>query len=606
MKVILRQFFPLGRFHATPWKVFPYDDPHGEWPPSPWRLLRAILARSHQVERECKNMSNLNREDLVKAFANSEIDWQVPELTWRGPSLRQYQPAEFEWSNTDPQTLKAAPIPSHLRSNYSGDIIAIIPGKKGEKLPFTRLGTFDHNGQFKYVYQEYNKEFVKKIRKAIRDLGKRAIQIKRYPPGYRFYNTTKVQDNFWLTGGEFQPLYWIFKGEDWTDGTLDLLDQCLARMTYFGRSESITILERVSDVALPENPNCTLSISRTSESVPVLCPKQDVTLEQLQLTTDNSEVRNSTVPPGAIWMFAQRPTRPAIRSQRKPVKTVHKPTRILQFAIGSRVAPTLDHIALIASWFRGRAVRYFLEHNCGLAKGDWRVADHLQKESVSALSGKGSDGTKLLGHEHAYFGLFLDAETKKPTRLLAWKKSPFTPAEEDAIRHAAAVPFSLGHRENLDNGQKAIKRDPWKVHCVPLDSAVPVPCGFDPEQTFTVWESLSPYVPPRHAFDRRGKAKLGETPREQLERDLKQWDLHPSSIRYLDRKNAPTLDSDPEGEWVKVHIPKRSASGRTNNSKRGFRFRLTFPTPVSGPIALGHSSHFGLGLFVPVDVEGAS
>lgn len=28
-------------------------------------------------------------------------------------------------------------------------------------------------------------------------------------------------------------------------------------------------------------------------------------------------------------------------------------------------------------------------------------------------------------------------------------------------------------------------------------------------------------------------------------------------------------------------------------------FRLTFRHPVRGPLALGHSCHFGLGLFVP-------
>lgn len=33
-------------------------------------------------------------------------------------------------------------------------------------------------------------------------------------------------------------------------------------------------------------------------------------------------------------------------------------------------------------------------------------------------------------------------------------------------------------------------------------------------------------------------------------------------------------------------------------------FRIEFPTEVSGPIALGHSSHFGLGLFMPEIADG--
>ena len=52
MRLVLRQSFPLGRFHATPWRINPFDDPYGEWPPSPWRLTRAVVARWYQWRRE--------------------------------------------------------------------------------------------------------------------------------------------------------------------------------------------------------------------------------------------------------------------------------------------------------------------------------------------------------------------------------------------------------------------------------------------------------------------------------------------------------------------------------------------------------------------------
>ena len=527
MKLLLKQTFPLGRFHATPWKVFPYDDPHGEWPPSPWRLLRAILARSHQLERETDAINDSVRRELVRAFANSPINWQMPDSTWRGPGIRQYQPAEFT------------------------------------KMP-----------------------------KAAKE------------PGMFTYNTTKVQDNFWLTACDAQPLYWILEGDDWNEATLALLDQCLARMTYFGRAESITAIERVSGASLPNTPNCILSATRASDSVPVLCPLLDVTLEQLQLTTDDKAVRNATVPPGAVWKFARRPTRPAIRTPCNPIKKIYRPSRVLQFALGSHVAPNLDHIASISNWFRGRAVRFFLEQECGVEGGKWEKAEASAKDAVSLLSGKGADRKKLSGHEHAHFGLYLDPVTRQPTRLMAWMKTFFSPAEEDAIRRAASIPFSLGHREKSPEGQEAAKHDPWKVHCVPLDNAAPLPPGFDPSKSFSVWESLTPYVPPRHAFDRRGKLRSGESPEAQLARDLERFGLQALAIVPLNRRNQPISDGETsDGEWVKVHAPNRNPSAPSNQSKRGFRFRLAFPEPVAGPIALGHSSHFGLGLFVPATNE---
>ena len=44
MRIVLEQQFLLGRVHATPGRANRFDDPHGEWPPSPWRLVRLVPA----------------------------------------------------------------------------------------------------------------------------------------------------------------------------------------------------------------------------------------------------------------------------------------------------------------------------------------------------------------------------------------------------------------------------------------------------------------------------------------------------------------------------------------------------------------------------------
>lgn len=302
MNIGLVQSFPLGRFHATPWKAFPFDDPFGEWPPSPYRMLRALLARSYQWERESGEELAEAREALARAFAQSTIAWCLPAFSWRGPGLRQYHPAEFT------------------------------------KMP-----------------------------KAAKK------------PGMYVYNTTKVQDNFWLTPGHAQELLWLLEGGDWTREALDLLDACLARMIYFGRAESITEISRVEATA-GHSPNCQLSDTRQAESVPILCPRPDITLEQLQLTTDDKAMRNTTVPPGAVWKYANRPERPAAKQQRLFQKVDRAPVLFLQFAVGSRVSPKLDHIALIANWFRGRVVRNRLE-SLAVEKGLWRPRRKIGMQS---------------------------------------------------------------------------------------------------------------------------------------------------------------------------------------------------------------------------------
>src|SRR5690625_310844 len=250
----------------------------------------------------------------------------------------------------------------------------------------------------------------------------------------------------------------------------------------------------------------------------------------------------------------------------------------------------------------GRAVKFFLEDECGVEKGNWQKANASQKEAVALLSGKSANQEKLNGHKHARFGLYLDPETGKPTRLLAWRSVPFTPAEQRAIGRAAFHPFSLGFRERSPNRRGASQRDPWKIHCVPLDSVVPLPPGFDSSQAFLEWESMTPFVPARHAFDRRGKPKPGEDPLTQLHKELERLSLNTVEVVCLNRNNQPTPNNElGNGEWVKTHRTKRQSGDPSNTSKRGFRFRIIFSEPVFGPIALGHSSHYGLGLFVPVD-----
>jgi hypothetical protein len=54
-------------------------------------------------------------------------------------------------------------------------------------------------------------------------------------------------------------------------------------------------------------------------------------------------------------------------------------------------------------------------------------------------------------------------------------------------------------------------------------------------------------------------------------------------------------------EWVTVHLSwRQSIETAFVGDRRGYRLRLEFPAPVGGPIRLGHSSSFGLGLFRPI------
>ena len=90
----LRQVRSL-RFHATRWNPSPFEDTYGEWPPSPWRLLRALTARWFPYIRETDEHDEGVRNGLLNKLARELPDFVLPRATWPGPAIRQYHPLDL-------------------------------------------------------------------------------------------------------------------------------------------------------------------------------------------------------------------------------------------------------------------------------------------------------------------------------------------------------------------------------------------------------------------------------------------------------------------------------------------------------------------------------
>jgi len=119
MPVVISQRFPLGRFHATRWNQNPFEDPFGEWPPSPWRLLRALAARWFQYSRETGDTNEAVRNELLQALASSVPSYRLPKLTWHGKPLRQYQPTEVKFTKKKNVPEFKQPVKSLVVPDYS-------------------------------------------------------------------------------------------------------------------------------------------------------------------------------------------------------------------------------------------------------------------------------------------------------------------------------------------------------------------------------------------------------------------------------------------------------------------------------------------------------
>lgn len=505
MRVVLKQIFSLGRFHATPWRVNPFDDPYGEWPPSPWRLVRGVVARWYQWWREDPEGADGLLEPLIQALCSSSHEFHLPEQALRGSPIRQYFPTEFCWN---PKEKKKAAV--------------------------------------------------------------------------RSYNTSLAQDNYiCLPSEDSGAIWWFLESDYWSEKLANTLNECVKRMTYFGRAEAFSRIRVEMDSSAAPPPNCRLVEQRIPGAAPVLVPKPTATLEDIERVTDHEEVVKRSVPPGARILYATRPARPAMGETRQP-RRIHRQTNLMQFAIGWNVQPELRGIVRLTAKFRGAVVKEMLVKLTGDPKISWSKASLSDRAAVAQMAGKDPHGNPLEGHRHTEYLVWM--EDGQPVRLLAWRSGrAFDQNEQEALLRAAGRQFSWAA-----SGEGA---DVWKVRLVPLDWAVPRPPGFDGASA-TVWESATPYVPPRHHL-RGGKLRPGESIENQIRKEL--------SLRGFDESAGVEVEGIGCPEWVAVHIPRRHRGERSFiGDRRGYWLRLRFPKPVEGPIRLGHSSSFGLGLFRPV------
>jgi len=118
------------------------------------------------------------------------------------------------------------------------------------------------------------------------------------------------------------------------------------------------------------------------------------------------------------------------------------------------------------------------------------------------------------------------------------------------------------------------------------------------------WVSATPFLVTRH-LKRRGQKR---DPREFFERPEGRTEFVKQTLREeLERRGLyhegiqieplESVGAHPPLRPIQFKLDRRKPGDDGPNRPRGL-FRLRFPSPVSGPVALGHSCHFGLGLFL--------
>jgi len=543
--------FLAGRYHATPWGRH-VNEGAVEWPPSPWRICRALVAT---WRRSLPELPRQEVEPIFRALAEPP-EFLLPPAS--AGHTRHYNPWFKKWFKKGPDN-KTLVFDAFVAVSREDTLLVRWP-----QLDLTP----EQRTTLRLILENLN------------TLGRSESWCK----------ATLVEDTP-FTADVGTNRYHLVKPLISTQPPSDheivrLL--CPDPSKAFAEDHDVTVRTRTRGRG---------KIKQTiQERTTIYDPAWNLCMETLQL----HEKRWSD-PPGSCWVQYARPREcfkiePARRSRTQAAKqpAVH----VVRYALDSTVLPLVTETLPVAEAARRALMSIY---------GRLTEKNGIRGRSAT-FSGKDHSGQPLVGHQHAYY---LPTDEDRDGRL-------------DHLTVVAAAGFNpdechaLDKLQQLKTGRCSEERYPLRLLLLGIGSLADNAVG--PLQHATHWVSASPFLAPRYPKARGTKRDPPEvircvpnflllTLQEELRRlaqtrpDLSQ--LSPDEIQIV-----PCIDSQgvfrifrgiTDAIGLRPIQFKRFRQKRNDDGGRRLAgsFRIRFPIPVAGPIALGHSAHFGLGLFVP-------
>ncbi len=520
MPVVIKLKFPAGQYHATPWGHH-VNEGVVEWPPSPWRLLRALVA---------------------------------------------------VWKRTSPD-LSAAQVRRFLEPLTHPPLFHLPPHRIAHTrhyMPWEKKGPADR---------------------------------------------TLVFDTF-VSVGRCDPLFIGWSDANLSDEDRSVLAKLLANLSSLGRAEGWVHAELSN-----EQPtwNCGHASEIDLNPIPVFCPDPATafgnehypTLDPKKLAKgkvnpadylfdcprwhlclDTETIHDNKWPtvPGARWVNYTRPLETTAMHAKSPSHPRHKPT-VARFLLDGPVLPLVTDTLRVAEAFRNAAMSQF-KHWCRRnpdGAEPFRRTDKPERYASPTLSGKEPDGSLRKDHQHAYYLPTAEGDDGRwLTHVTVTARDGFGPGEVAAF-----------------NGVRRLKlaadADELCVQLVGLGTECDFRTPLLDERR--VWVSATPFVATRYPKlrgSKRDRPEVYASPRDFarhiLQQELRRWpELQPveaiEDVEWIGRQQLRTL------QFQRFRGKRDDDGGR----RPAGAFRITFRDPVRGPVCLGHSCHFGLGLFAPAE-----
>ena len=563
-----------GRYHATPWGRH-VNEGDIEWPPSPWRLCRALLATGFAKQGWS--------EVPAQAAAAIEAMATVPPRFYLPPA-------------TSAHTRHYMPV-------YKGSTSKVIDA-------------FAYPGRDLPLYIEWDVDLPEDQARLVDDL----FQAMAYLGRAESWIQARCIDA--IPGHDRQHLVPCAAAEQPPGPGYERVD-LLAPMhpahyapwheQALGHALDRRLAEKQQAARDKDKKPPARLTKKDRESVESMLPRTLV--ESLCAGTVELQRAGWSQPPGSrrlsYWrapgsLQAESRPRRAPQQRRELVDTA-----ILAVTSDTRRGEVLPHLHQ-ALWQGERLHKTLVKHS------------DRDGTCAPCLTGRGPDGAPLQGHRHVTIVPLSIDHPGHIDHFLLHAPMGFDPAAVDAlhrVRHTYGqnLPelfltlIALGQRHELTG------------HIPALSAA-------------RVWTSNTPFVPPRHLKPRGNSSLAGQVRAELASRGLPApaqieiqlgsgkdmghideadfwplWHARRPMVRMSEASEGEPTDPvaagplDPRRADMAARIlgPWRHFRRRRNNAERkapmaaAFGLRLVFDQPVSGPLCLGYASHYGLGMFIP-------
>ncbi len=524
-----------GRFHATPWGRHAVEA-LPEWPPSPWRILRSMVATWKQKLSDDPACTTEVVEYLLKKLADP------PRFILPKAALghtRHYMP----WFKNGPND-RTLILDAFVCIDHSREVICLWPQTVLEPLELKALRIIVTHMSF--------------LGRAESWTDVRMLEPNEAMSVEAHINCLPASEQ--VGSSEYEPLRVL----------------CADPTEAFRNDHTPKIIPKEGK-----------GRNKTAIETSLYDPDWHLCMETLEL-----HKKHWADPPGSRWVVYLRRKDCFSIDAAKP-QTVRQQFRltVARFALDATVLPLVENTLPIAELARRTAMGIYRRIE------EKRVCREAYPSGLSlprspVFSGKDENGFPLQGHSHAYY---LPTDEDEDGRI-------------DHLTIVTSMGFGPSEIQTLDTMRQLRQEKGDPLHLVLIALGIPqqiaAPKLMGPSR---IWISATPFIatrfPKARGTKRDPSALLGPDNQRAFARQVLVEEIRRERPDLPEPMNVEPLNAEHRCGAHRLR-PIQFKRYRQKRSDDGGRraagaFRIVFPEPVYGPICFGHSSHFGMGLFVP-------